>query len=85
MPTITAADYDAARRLINPDQLQRARAISTTKRRRAAFVAIARDALGAALIQRYALKDFRALTKLLRSDNPTFDFDAAVALFPEEL
>ena len=75
---------------INLDQLARAHGIQTKLRRRAAFVAVARDALAAVLIEHFALKDFRALTKAIRNGNPDADFDAinraaAAALFPEEL
>ena len=77
-------------RKINPSQLARARGIKTTLRRRAAFVAVSRDALATLLIERHGLKDFRQLTKAIRAGDPAADFDAinlaaCVALFPEEL
>lgn len=77
-------------RKINPNQLARARGIKTKLRRRAAFVAVCRDALAALLIERHGLKDFRQLTKAIRRDDPEADFDAinlaaCAALFPKEL
>lgn len=77
-------------RKINPTQLARARGIQTKLRRRAAFVAVSRDALAALLIERHALKDFRQLTKAIRAGDPAADFAAinlatCAALFPEEL
>ena len=77
-------------RKINPDQLARARGIKTTLRRRAAFVAVARDALAAVLIEQFTLKDIRALTKAIRAGDPEADFDrinrtAAHLLFPHEV
>ena len=53
-------------RKIDPNQLARARGIKTTLRRRAAFIAVARDAVAALLIERHGFKDFRQLTKAIR-------------------
>lgn len=77
-------------RKINPSQLARARGIQTKLRRRAAFVAVSRDALAALLIERHALKDFRQLTRAIRAGDPDTSFDAinlaaCAALFPKEL
>lgn len=77
-------------RKINPTQLARARGINTTLRRRAAFVAVSRDALAALLIERHGLKDFRQLTKAIRAGDSDTNFDAinlaaCAALFPKEL
>ena len=97
--TITQRDIDdlidgapsALWRKINPDQLARANAITTKLRRRAAFIAVARDAVAAVLIERFGLKDFRQLTAAIRRGcGQDADFDAinraaCAALFPEEL
>lgn len=77
-------------RKINPTQLALARGIKTTLRRRAAFIAVSRDALAALLIERHGLKDFRQLTKAIRRDDADADFAAinlaaCAALFPKEL
>ena len=77
-------------RKINPNQLARARGIKTTLRRRAAFVAVSRDALAALLIELHGLKDFHQLTKAIRAGDADADFDAinlaaCAALFPKEL
>lgn len=77
-------------RKIDPNQLARARGIKTTLRRRAAFVAVSRDALATLLIERHGLKDFRQLTKAIRAADPDTNFDAinlaaCAALFPKEL
>lgn len=91
---ITPADITAALPLaqcqINQQQLARANAIKTPLRRRAAFIAVARDALAFALIRRHDLKDFRQLTKAIRAADPDADFDqinraAGAALFPSEV
>lgn len=77
-------------RKINPTQLARARGIQTKLRRRAAFIAVSRDALASVLIEQHGLKDFRQLTKAIRAGNPDANFDAinlaaCAALFPKEL
>lgn len=78
-------------RKIDPNQLARARGIKTTLRRRAAFVAVSRNALAALLIERHGLKDFRQLTKAIRQgcgQDTNFDainLAACAALFPKEL
>ena len=77
-------------RKVNATRLTCARGINTQKRRRAAFVAVSRDALTALLIERHGLKDFRQLTKAIRNGNPDANFDAinlaaCAALFPKEL
>ena len=77
-------------RKINPNQLARARGIKTTLRRRAAFIAVSRNALAALLIELHGLKDFRQLTKAIRRDDADTNFDAinlavCAALFPKEL
>ena len=86
---ITAA-LPAAATQINAQQLANAHGIQTKLRRRAAFIAVARDALAFALIRRHDLKDFRQLTKAIRAGNPDANFDAinlaaCAALFPKEL
>ena len=77
-------------RKVNATQLARARAINTPKRRRAAFVAVARDALAAVLCERFGIKDFRQLTAAIRQgcgkdvDFAKINLTAAFALFPSE-
>lgn len=87
MNIINQADIvrpDAMRPYINADQLARARHVKT------AFVAVSRDALAAALMKRYGLKNFQALTKAIRAGcGNDVDFDAinraaCCALFPGE-
>ena len=90
---IAAAQRDSTAALwrkINPSQLARARGIKTTLRRRAAFIAVARDAVATLLIERHGLKDFRQLTRAIRAGDPDANFDAinlaaCAALFPKEL
>ena len=90
---LAAAQRDSTAALwrkINPNQLARARGIKTTLRRRAAFVAVSRDALAALLIERHGLKDFHQLTKAIRAGDADTNFDAinlaaCAALFPKEL
>ena len=101
-PVITSTEIDnllaaaqrastaALWRKIDPNQLARARGIQTKLRRRAAFIAVARDAVAAVLIEQFNLKDFRQLTKAIRNGNPDANFDAinlaaCAALFPKEL
>ena len=77
-------------RKINPNQLARARGIKTTLRRRAAFVAVSRDALAAVLMERHGLTRIQQLTKAIRRDDADTNFDAinlaaCAALFPKEL
>ena len=90
---LAAAQRDSTAALwrkINPNQLARARGIQTKLRRRAAFIAVARDALVAVLIEHFALKGFRQLTKAIRAGRADTNFDAinlaaCAALFPKEL
>ena len=77
-------------RKINPTRLALARGIKTTLRRRAAFVAVSRDALATLLIERHGLKNFRQLTKAIRAGDADTNFDAinlaaCAALFPKEI
>ena len=98
-PTITRTEIDdlidgastgALWRKIDPNQLARARGTKTPLRRRAAFIAVARDAVAAVLIERHGLKGFQQLTKAIRAGDPEADFAAinlaaCAALFPKEL
>ena len=76
-------------RKVNATQLARARGTNTPKRRRAAFVAVARDALAAVLCERFGLTRIQQLTAAIRAGNPDADFNAinaaaALVLFPSE-
>lgn len=91
---LAAAQRDSTAALwrkINPNQLARARGIQTKLRRRAAFVAVSRDALAALLIELHGLTRIQQLTKAIRAgcgQDTNFDainLAACATLFPLEV